>query len=574
MTIATDFVPMAIDATQWEAIEPYVTSLLERPVADGAELEQWLRDRSELDAACSQSRAELYIDMTCHTDQQDIQDAYTRFVENVAPHLANAAFKLDQRQKALTDEIELDESRYGVLVRDTVADVEIFREANVPIQTELDKLSQTYDQIVGAMTVEFEGREQTLPQMARYQESTDRALRERAWRVVADRRLTDAERIDAIFDEMIARRHQMALNSDCDDYIGYAFKKMHRFDYTPADCVQFHESVESIIVPLMRRIDADRAGAMSVDPLRPWDLTVDPLGRDPLAPFEDGQDLIERSRNVFARLDPALARLFVSLGDNSDKGRREGNFDLDSRKGKAPGGYQYVRDRTRIPFIFMNAAGLHRDVETMVHESGHAFHSQLCADDPLVHYRHSPIEFAEVASMSMELLTMPYWDEFYDDPTDLARARRRQVEGSVVLLPWIATIDAFQHWLYANPDHTRDQRTGAWLDLQKRFGNAVSWEGLEHVLPKVWQRQAHLFSVPFYYIEYGIAQLGALQLWSISLEKGEDVAVEHYKRALAIGGSRPLPELFEAAQIRFDFGSDTIGRLANHVSNELDRLPA
>jgi oligoendopeptidase F len=574
MTIATDFVPMAIDATQWEAIEPYVTSLLERPVADGAELEQWLRDRSELDAACSQSRAELYIDMTCHTDQQDIQDAYTRFVENVAPHLANAAFKLDQRQKALTDEIELDESRYGVLVRDTVADVEIFREANVPIQTELDKLSQTYDQIVGAMTVEFDGREQTLPQMARYQESTDRALRERAWRVVADRRLTDAERIDAIFDDMIARRHQMALNADCDDYIGYAFKKMHRFDYTPADCVQFHESVESIIVPLMRRIDADRAGAMNVDPLRPWDLTVDPLGRDPLAPFEDGQDLIERSRNVFARLDPALARLFVSLGDNSDKGRREGNFDLDSRKGKAPGGYQYVRDRTRIPFIFMNAAGLHRDVETMVHESGHAFHSQLCADDPLVHYRHSPIEFAEVASMSMELLTMPYWDEFYDDPTDLARARRRQVEGSVVLLPWIATIDAFQHWLYANPDHTRDQRTGAWLDLQKRFGNAVSWEGLEHVLPKVWQRQGHLFSVPFYYIEYGIAQLGALQLWSISLEKGEDVAVEHYKRALAIGGSRPLPELFEAAQIRFDFGSDTIGRLANHVSNELDRLPA
>jgi oligoendopeptidase F len=574
MTIATDFVPMAIDATQWEAIEPYVTSLLERPVADGAELEQWLRDRSELDAACSQSRAELYIDMTCHTDQQDIQDAYTRFVENVAPHLANAAFKLDQRQKALTDEIELDESRYGVLVRDTVADVEIFREANVPIQTELDKLSQTYDQIVGAMTVEFDGREQTLPQMARYQESTDRALRERAWRVVADRRLTDAERIDAIFDDMIARRHQMALNADCDDYIGYAFKKMHRFDYTPADCVQFHESVESIIVPLMRRIDADRAGAMNVDPLRPWDLTVDPLGREPLAPFEDGQDLIERSRNVFARLDPALARLFVSLGDNSDKGRREGNFDLDSRKGKAPGGYQYVRDRTRIPFIFMNAAGLHRDVETMVHESGHAFHSQLCADDPLVHYRHSPIEFAEVASMSMELLTMPYWDEFYDDPTDLARARRRQVEGSVVLLPWIATIDAFQHWLYANPDHTHDQRTGAWLDLQKRFGNAVSWEGLEHVLPKVWQRQAHLFSVPFYYIEYGIAQLGALQLWSISLEKGEDVAVEHYKRALAIGGSRPLPELFEAAQIRFDFGSDTIGRLANHVSNELDRLPA
>jgi oligoendopeptidase F len=222
----------------------------------------------------------------------------------------------------------------------------------------------------------------------------------------------------------------------------------------------------------------------------------------------------------------------------------------------------------------MNAAGLHRDVETMVHEAGHAFHSQLCAEEPLVHYRHSPIEFAEVASMSMELLTMTYWDEFYDDPTDLARAKRRQIENSVVLLPWVATIDAFQHWLYANPSHTRDERTSAWLDLDRRFGHDVSWDGIEHVLARVWQRQPHLFDVPFYYIEYAIAQLGALQLWALSLEEGEDAAVEHYKRALSIGGARALPSLFQAAHIRFDFGAETIGRLAERVTGAIDRLPA
>lgn len=569
----TDFVPADLDTTDWKNIEPLVKALLERPVESAAELETWLIDRSELDAACAQGMAELYIDMTCDTENEAIQNAYTAYIENVAPKLAPAAFELDKRQVKLTDATGLTAERYEVLTRDTRAEVELFRPENVPIQTELQKLSQRFDQISGAMTVEFDGREQTFPQMARYLESTDRDQREASWRAVSERRLADADAIEDIYDDMIAKRHQIALNADCESFVEYAFKAMKRFDYTPEHCRQFHTSVETIVVPLLRRIDEQRRQTLGVDPLRPWDLSVDIRGRDPLRPFEGGQALIDKTRRVFDQLDPELGKLFASLGDNSDQGGRVANFDLDSRRGKAPGGYQYVRDRTRLPFIFMNAAGLHRDVETMVHEAGHAFHSQLSAGDPLVHYRHAPIEFAEVASMAMELLTMDNWDAYYD-ADDQARARRSQLEGAVTGLAWIATIDAFQHWVYANPTHTRDQRADAWLDLDQRFGRAVSWDGLEEARRRAWIRQGHLFDVPFYYIEYGIAQLGALQLWTRAIEDGRDAALASYKQALTLGGSRPLPELFGAAGIEFDFGSDTIGRLADRVDAELAKLPA
>jgi oligoendopeptidase F len=289
-------------------------------------------------------------------------------------------------------------------------------------------------------------------------------------------------------------------------------------------------------------------------------------------------DLVTKSRHVFQRLDPRLAAMFSSLGDGSNTKGAEGGacLDLDSRKGKAPGGYQSMRDRSRKAFIFMNAAGLQRDVETMVHEAGHAFHSMLCKEDPLVAYRHSPIEFAEVASMSMELLTMPYWQgagSYYASQEDFLRAKRKQVEGSVSLLPWIATIDAFQHWIYTRPTHTRAERTAFWLGLDERFGHAVSWQGVEPPRASMWHRQMHLFSSPMYYIEYGIAQLGALGLWLRSLEDGEKTAIEAYIKALSLGGSKPLPELFKAAGLKFDFGEATIGRLVERVEKELEKLP-
>ena len=574
----TGLVPEDIDATKWDNVRPLFDELADRQVTSKAELEQWLVDRSELEAACSEAQANLYIAMTCDTASDDKRTAYTNFLETVAPKLKPAGFKLDQRQVAMAEQFGLAGERYEVLSRDVKADVELFRDENVPIQTEIDKVEQTYTETVGAMTVEFDGEEKTLPQMGVYLQETDRGVREKAWRGIADRRLQDATKINGIYDRLIELRHQMAQNAGHKDFVGYSFAAMHRFDYTPSDCKDFHDAVAKVVVPFKRKLDAQRREKMGVDPLRPWDLAVDPLGREPLKPFKGGVDMVAKSKAAFEAIDPRLAEMFATLGDGSNtNGPADGALmDLDSRKGKGPGGYQYMRDRVREPFIFMNAAGLHRDVETMVHEAGHAFHSMMCNDEPLLHYRHSPIEFAEVASMSMELLSMPHWggaNGFYSDQANHNRAIREQLEGSISMLAWIATIDAFQHFIYGNPEHTHEQRTQHWLELDERFGSDVSWDGLQRERETQWQRQLHLFSHPFYYIEYGIAQLGSLQLWMRSLDEGEAVAIDAYLHALSLGGSRPLPELFEAAGIKLDFSVETIARLAERVEAELAKLP-
>ncbi|MDX9912728.1 MAG: M3 family oligoendopeptidase [Phycisphaerales bacterium] len=572
------FVPPDLDASTFEAVEPLLRALLERPVHDAGELERWLVDRSELGAACSESAARLYINMTCHTDDAAAQQAYLNYIESVPPKIKPLAFELDKRQKSLCDKHDLDPRRYEVLERDTAADVDLFREENVPLETELDRLSQRYDQTIGAMMVSFEGQDRTLPQMAQYLERTERPVREGAWRAISQRRLQDAGTINEIFDHMIELRHSIARNAGFDDFVAYTFKSKHRFDYTPEHCRQFWRACEEVIVPFNRRLEERRTRQLGLDALRPWDLAVDPKGREPLRPFAGGADLVRKTRVAMNALDPRLGTMFDSLGDGTTaRGVKDGaQLDLDSRKGKAPGGYQYMQDRSRKPFIFMNAAGLHRDVETMVHEAGHAFHSMFCVDEPLLHYRHAPIEFCEVASMSMELLTMPHWGvpgAFYANASDLARAQRQQLEGSISLLAWIATIDAFQQWIYTNPGHTRTQRTEQWLHLDETLGAGVSWDGLDAEREVVWQKQPHLFGAPLYYIEYGIAQLGALGLWLRSLEEGPSVAIDAYIKALSLGGSRPLPELFAAAGIEFDFGPSRVARLVERVEKELAKLP-
>ncbi|MEM0984134.1 MAG: M3 family oligoendopeptidase [Planctomycetota bacterium] len=581
-TPASTLVPASLDASEWEAIQPIFETLRMREVSSKAELEAWLADRSELEAACSESGARLYINMTCNTEDESASKAYLAFVENVQPRISLASFELDTVQAKLAGDLGLTEPRYEVLNRDTDADVELFHEENVPVKTELAALSQKYQSIAGSMTVEFEGETKTLPQMAKIQESTDRTRREAAWKAVASRRLEDRDAIDGVFDEMVAKRHRLARNANLATYVDYAFASMHRFDYTPADCLKFHDAVEQEIMPFCGRLDTDRKKDLGLEALKPWDLGVDPKGREPLSPFDGGADLVAKSRRVFEALDDELANLFLQLGDGTNSnGIADGHLlDLDSRRGKAPGGYQYMQDRSRRPFIFMNAAGVHRDVETMVHEAGHAFHSMLCVAEPLLHYRHSPIEFAEVASMSMELLSMPYWGVeggFYEDEADLHRAQRKQLQGTLSLLPWIATIDAFQHWIYQNHEHTRDERTAAWNALIDRFGlmgHRVDWDDETAASRDTrWHGQGHPFGNPFYYIEYGIAQLGALQLWAQSVERGEAVALANYKKALSLGGSRPLPELFAAAEIEFDFSASMFARLRDLVEARLAEIP-
>lgn len=573
-----ELVPPTLDAADFAVLEPLFRTLLDRPITSANDLESWLLDRSELSAACSEGRANLYITMTCDTGNEAAQQAYTDYIENVAPRLTPLFFELDRKLVEAAKRFPLPPERYHVLLRSAQADVELFREENVPLQTELAKLSQKYDQITSVMTVSFDDGEKTLPQMARYQEVPDRPMREAAWKAVADRRFRDVEPINDIYEQMIRLRTQMGRNAGFDSFVGYAFKSRRRFDYGIESCRQFHAGVEAAIVPLMREIDEKRRKDLNVPTLRPWDMAVDPKGRGPLRPFTGGKDLFDKSLATFRRLDPRLAEMFSRLGTGDEaRGARDGAcLDLDTRKGKAPGGYQYMRDRTRRPFIFMNAAGMHKDMETMMHEAGHAFHSMLCDTDPLVDYRSTTEEFSEVASMAMELLSMPHWKgpgAFYTSEEDWRRGAREQVLRGLLLLPWIATIDAFQLFLYSYPQHTRAERATFWQGLDARFGSALDWSGLERYRPWTWQRQLHLFGHPFYYIEYGIARLGAMQLWLHALEKGEKSAIEAYIRGLSLGGTKPLPDLFRATGLDFDFGPDAVKRIADRVRKELEKLP-
>lgn len=562
---ASDFVPTNLDATRWDSLKPLYQALIDRDLHCKNCLERLILDRSELDATASEAGTMLHIRMTCHTDDGAAQKAYLDFITTVVPRLKEVGFELDKKIVTSPHVKDLDQKRYEVLLRDLKANVDLFRPENVPIETEIDKLQQEFSQIAGAMTVTFRGEEKTLPQMGKYQEETERATREAAYRAVADRRLKDRAALDALYDKMIAKRHQVAQNAGFKNFRDYAFKARRRFDYTAEDCHKFAEGVEKHVVPALRTLLQERKRALGVSTLRPWDLAVDPKGRPPLKPFENGDDLFQKSARLFARMDPSLGELFQSL-------RSGGCLDLDSRKGKAPGGYQATRDRQRMPFIFMNAASLQRDVETMVHEAGHAFHALLDRADPLLAYRSEvPIEFCEVASMTMELTSHPFLDEFYK-PGEVERARRKHLEGIATILPWIATIDQFQHWVYLNPSHSHAERTKAWNGLLARFYPEVDFNGIEPYRDAMWQRQGHLFTSAFYYIEYGIAQLGALQLYA-NYRREPAKAIAEYKHALTLGGSRPLPELFRAAGLAFDFSPSRIQQTWKQVERDLDELP-
>jgi oligoendopeptidase F len=380
---------------------------------------------------------------------------------------------------------------------------------------------------------------------------------------VANRRLQEFEKFEEIFDKQIKLRQQIAKNAGFDNYRDYAFRRLGRFDYTPEDCAKFHDAVEKEIMPVVRELQAERRKKLKVEKLRPWDLSVDPLNRPPLKPFAQVGEMISRTQNIFNHLDEGLAEGFQRMQNLK-------LLDLANRKGKAPGGYQSTLAEARVPFIFMNAVGLQRDVETILHEAGHAFHALATRDEDLYAYRGAPIEFCEVASMSMELLGNEFLEEFYSS-ADANRARRTHLEGIIGIFPWIATVDAFQHWIYTHPGHTRAARAVAWLELMDRFGGDVDWSGYDQSRAYLWHRQLHIFLHPFYYIEYGIAQLGALQVWANS-KRDKAKALHDYKSSLALGGSKPLPELFKAAGSPFEFSAKTIKPLVELTRSELAKL--
>jgi oligoendopeptidase F len=558
------FVPERIDLGDWAQIAPLFDQL-ETRLAGGAvsDLEQWLLDWGELSAALDEESSCRHIAMTCHTDDAEIERAYLHFVEKIEPHLKPRQFRLAQLYLAHPQRDQLPAARYQVLNRDMRAQVELFRERNVPLQTQESKLTQRYQKLMGALTVQFRGEEQTLVQMGRYLEEPDRVLREEAWSLVTERRLQERDAIDAIYDELVHLRDEMARHADCASYVDYAFRMYRRFDYAPADCERFHEAVEEEFLPLVRELHQQRRASLRIESLRPWDLAVDPLGRSPLRPFAAVEQLEQGTQRIFDGVDPSLGQQFRALRDRK-------LLDLDNRKGKAPGGYQSNLSEARWPFIFMNAVGQQRDVETLLHEGGHAFHALATQEEELFAYRSEvPIEMCEVASMSMELLGNEYIEAFYA-PEEARRARRTHLESIVKFFPWCATVDAFQHWVYTHPQHTRQERAAAWQRVMNRF-DLTDWSGYETARAHLWHRQPHFFTSPFYYIEYGIAQLGALQVW-VNSKRDRAAALDSYKRALALGGSRPLPDLFRAAGCRWDFGRDTMRGIVDLLRTELARL--
>jgi len=546
----------------WDDLNRVFEELDSRPLSSEADLESWLLDEAELDAYLYEQRAVRYFNSTRQTDNPDYTKAYEEYTEFYEPKLKLASFKLLQRYVASQFRGQLPGQVYGLEDRRRQSAVSIFREENVDLEKKDSGLSQEYYRTTGAMTVSFRGQERTLEQMSKFYEVPNRAVREEAWRLSSGRALVDSEALDSIYSEMVALRDKAASNSGFDNYRDYIFVKKDRFDYTPADCEEFHKGVEEAIVPLSRDIDRARAERMGIDVLRPWDLEVDPAGREALRPFDQVPALMSGTARVLAKVDTELSSYFQRMVDLQ-------LLDLESRKGKAPGGYQEELSEVRLPFIFMNAVGKEEDVRTLLHECGHSFHTFLMRKAMLPFFNggaNMPNEFSEVASMTMEIITGEHYEGVFYNREDAKRSNWKEAVENVKLFTWVATIDAFQHWVYTHPVHTKDERAKAWVAAFNRFCGLESYEGLESSRAYRWQRQLHLFEVPFYYIEYGIALTGALGIWSRYRNNPKD-AIEAYKSALSLGCARSLPELFEAAGVEWGFGPATLRRIAGELSS-------
>ncbi|MBK9120383.1 MAG: M3 family oligoendopeptidase [Phycisphaerales bacterium] len=552
------FVPPDARFDEWAVAEPYYRLLAERPIGTLAELERWLIDASELEAALDEEGVQREILMTCQTDDEERKQRHLYFIEHIAPHAEPWRDKLLRKFVVAAESLALPPRRYEVLERSAMNSIALYREENIPLQVEDQKLITEHQGITGAMTVPYRGREHTLQQLARYQEEPDRKVREETWRLGADRFFTDSAALDKLYEKMVRLRHRMAQNAGFADYRAYMFRRRERFDYTPEDCLRFHEAIEQVCVPAVAQLAAERRAKLGLETLRPWDFACDPEQRPPLRPFETVTELAEKCSGIFHQVDPELGEIFDIM-------RARDLLDLGSRKGKAPGGYQATLAERRVPFIFMNAVGTDGDVRTLLHEGGHAFHAWAYRQEPFLPYRNSPIEFAEVASMSMELLTIPYWEAFYGAET--GRAVQQQFEKIIGFFPYMACIDGFQHYVYTHVEAGIEAWKDHWQQLTRRFMPEVDYAGLEAHDRIGWQKKLHVFQVPFYYVEYGIAQLGALQVWKNSLKDAAQ-AVAEYRAGLALGASRPLPELFQAAGARFDFSESTLRPLIDAAMAE------
>ncbi|HET9430701.1 MAG TPA: M3 family oligoendopeptidase, partial [Chitinophagaceae bacterium] len=495
----------------------------------------------------------------------ELEQSFNFFMMEIQPKIQPFTDRLNKKLVNSPFTSELDKKKYFTYLRNVKKNIDLFREANIPLQAELNVMQQQYGVIAGKMTIEVRGKEYTLQQAAKFLEDPDRKLREEVYRKISDRRLQDKNEISHLYSTLVKKRNQVALNAGFANYRDFRFIELGRFDYTSEDCFQFHEAVKLHVMPLVNQVYDAKREKLGLDTLRPWDIDAEPEGIQPLRPFKTGEELTEKTIKCLNRLRPFF-------GDCLKKMKAMGHLDLESRKGKAPGGYNCPLAESGAPFIFMNAAGQLDDVTTMVHEGGHAIHSFLSHDLELTGFKEYPTEIAEVASMAMELLSMNHWDVFFSNKEELLRAKEQHLERVITLFPWIAAIDKFQHWVFEHPEHSEEQRNDRWLEILDEFSStAIDFSGLDEYRRYAWQRQLHLFEVPFYYIEYGIAQLGAIGLWK-QYKKDPETAITNYITALDMGATLTLPELYQKAGLGFDFSPGYISELMSFVKDELDTL--
>jgi oligoendopeptidase F len=558
------FVPEDLVINSWDKIKSLFDNLVNRPISTVLELEQWMVDQSELSAVLEEDMAWRYIKMNIDTTDKELGEQFSFWIKEISPNTAPYSHKLNLKLVNSPYLKDLDKEKYRIYLRSVKKQIEIFREENIPLFTTMEEKQQEYGAISAKMSIKVDGEKITMQKAAQLLKSTDRNKREEIYNKISSRRLQDEKLLDNLFDELIVLRQKIAENAGFENYRDYMFASMGRFDYTPKDCFNFHDAIAQEIVPIINSFEQRRKNKLGNIAYNPWDTAVDVDGLPPLKPFEGGTELTDLSIECFNRLRPYFGECLATMKSMK-------HLDLESQTGKAPGGFMYPLYEIGVPFIYMNAVGSQRDLVTMVHEGGHAVHSFLSRDLSLTEFKSTPSEVAELASMAMELLSMDHWDVFYADAADLKRAKLEQLEKSLETLPWVASIDKFQHWIYTTK-HTAQERKNKWLEISAELGNQIiDWEGSENMHANLWQKQLHLYEVPFYYIEYGMAQLGAIAMWRSYKELGEQ-ALDNYMNALRLGYTKTIGEIYESAGIKFDFSAKYVKELANFIKKELEKL--